>query len=197
MWILERPEFEVWINSDRNDATTRMLWLTGVPGAGKTILSSFLISRFSDVSDKKPSTPTLYFFFKMTDSDKNSVIAVTRSLVYQLYLLSPASLCADILSLRDGGGKDKALSDQRLWDLFVKRARDFKNLTIVLDALDVCDGVRVLLRRMIAFLDCCCANNSRQPERREYCSGTGSVPSYRHCPRGYRSRHPLLCQGRD
>ena len=134
-----------------------MLWLTGVPGAGKTILSSFLISRFSEVSDKKPSTPTLYFFFKMTDSDKNSVIAATRSLVYQLYLLSPANLCADILSLRDGGGKDKALSDQRLWELFVKRARDLKNLTIVLDALDECDGVEVLLRRMIAFLDCYCA----------------------------------------
>ena len=132
-----------------------MLWLTGVPGAGKTVLSSFVINRCSEVPEKKPSTPTLYFFFKMTDNDKNSVIAVTRSLVYQLYLLSPASLCADILSLRDGGGKDKALSDQGLWELFVKHARDMANLTIILDALDECDGVGVLLRRMVAFLNCC------------------------------------------
>ena len=154
-WILERPEFELWTHLGPKDATKRMLWLTGVPGAGKTVLSSFVISRCSEVSDKKPSTPTLYFFFKRTDNDKNSIIAVTRSLVYQLYLLSPTSLCADILSLRDGGGKDKALSDQGLWELFVKHARDMDNLTIILDALDECDGVRELLRRMIAFLDCC------------------------------------------
>ena len=155
MWILERPEFELWMHSDPNDATTRILWLTGVPGAGKTVLSSFVISRCSEASDKQPSTPTLYFFFKMTDSDKNSVIAVTRSLVYQLYLLSPANLYADILSLRDGGGKDKALSDQGLWELFVKHARTMNNLTIVLDALDECDGVGVLLRRLIDILNCC------------------------------------------
>ena len=156
-WILKKSEFELWMHSGPNDATTRILWLTGVPGAGKTVLSSFVISRFSEVSDKKPSTPTLYFFFKMTDNDKKSVIAVTRSLVYQLYLLSPASLCADILSLRDGGGQDKALSDRGLWELFVKHARDMNNLTIILDALDECDEVGVLLQRMIAFSNCSCA----------------------------------------
>lgn len=145
----------MWMHSDPNDATTRMLWLTGIPGAGKTVLSSFVISKCSGTSDQKPSTPTLYFFFKMTDNDKNSVIAVTRSLVYQLYLLSPASICADILSLRDSGGKDKALSDQGLWELFVKHARDVNDLTIILDALDECNGVRVLLRRIVAFLNCC------------------------------------------
>ena len=155
MWILEKPDFKLWMNSDPNDATTRMLWLTGVPGAGKTVLSSFVINRCSAISSNLPLTPTLYFFFKMTDNDKNSVIAVTRSLVYQLYLLAPARLCADILWLRDRGGKDKALGDQGLWELFVKHARDMDNLTIILDALDECDGVGVLLRRIIAFLDYC------------------------------------------
>ena len=143
------------MHSGPNDADKRMLWLTGVPGAGKTVLSSFVITKCSEVSDLKPSTPTLYFFFKMTDNDKNSVIAVTRSLVYQLYLLSPTSLYADIISLRDSGGKDKALGDQGLWELFVKHAKNIDNLTVILDALDECDGVGILLRRMIAFLDCC------------------------------------------
>ncbi len=154
-WILDRPEFEAWMDSGLNDATTRMLWLNGVPGAGKTVLSSFVINRCSEVSGKKPSTPVLYFFFKLTDSDKNSVLAVTRSLIYQLYLFFPASLSADIVSLRDGSGKNKALSDQRLWDLFVKHAKDVANLIIVLDALDECDGVDILLGRMISLLQCC------------------------------------------
>ena len=154
-WILDRPEFSAWIKSGQNDAVARMLWLTGVPGAGKTVLSSFVINRCFEISGNKPSPPVLYFFFKMTDSDKNSVLAVTRSLVYQLYSLMPASLRADIGSLRDESGKEKALSDQRLWDLFVKHATKLENLTIILDALDECDDVDLLLRRVIPFLERC------------------------------------------
>ena len=151
-WILDRPEFKAWTKSDLNTAATRMLWLTGIPGAGKTVLSSFVIDRCSEISCQKPLASKLYFFFKMTDSDKNSVLAVTRSLVYQLYLLFPARLASDIISLRDGSGKDNALSDQRLWDLFVKHAKDLPDLVIYLDALDECDGVDVLLRRLKILL---------------------------------------------
>lgn len=132
-----------------------MLWLTGVPGAGKTVLSSFVINRCSEVSSEEPSPPVLYFFFKMTDSDKNSILAVTSSLVYQLYSLFPASLCTDIVSLRDESGKEKALSDQRLWDLFLKHAKKMPNLTIVLDALDECHEVDIFLGRVLSLLQCC------------------------------------------
>ena len=155
LWILDRPEFKVWMNSGLNDTVTRVLWLTGIPGAGKTVLSSFVINRYSEVSGTEPSKPVLYFFFKSTDSDKSSVLAVTRSLLYQLYTLFPTLLSTDIASLSDESGKDKALSDQRLWDLFVKHAKDLANLTIILDALDECEGVDVLLQRMILLLQCC------------------------------------------
>ena len=133
-----------------------MLWLTGIPGAGKTVLSSFVVDRCSEISCQMPLVSELYFFFKMTDSDKNSVLAVTRSLVYQLYSLFPARLASDIISLRDGSGKDHALSDQRLWDLFVKHAKGIPGLVIVLDALDECDGVNVLLRRLKLLLQVSC-----------------------------------------
>ena len=155
-WILDRPEFKAWTNSDLETAATRMLWLTGIPGAGKTVLSSFVIDKCSEISYQKPLASELYFFFKLTDGDKNSVLAVTRSLVYQLYSLFPARLASDIISLRDGSGKDHALSDQRLWDLFVKHAKGISGLVIVLDALDECDGVDVLLRRLKLLLQVSC-----------------------------------------
>lgn len=154
-WILDRPEFRAWLSSDPNDAVARLLWLTGVPGAGKTVLSSFVISRCSEVSGEKTPPPILHFFFKLTDNDKNSVVAVTRSLLYQLYLLFPANLSTDIISLRDNSGKERALSEQGLWDLFVKHTKDLANLIIVLDALDECNGVDVLLRRVTSLLRCC------------------------------------------
>ncbi len=154
-WIVDRPEFEMWMNSSHNDPVARMLWMTGVPGAGKTVLSSFVINTCFKVLGKEPSRPILYFFFKNTDSDKNSVLSATRSLLFQLYSSSPANLSADIMSLRDDSGKEKALSEQGLWNLFVKHARNLANLTIILDALDECVDVDLLLRCLIRLLDCC------------------------------------------
>ncbi len=145
----------MWMNSAPNDVIARMLWLTGVPGAGKTILSSFVINCCSEVSDKKRSPPMIYFFFKNTDVDKNSMLAATRSLVFQLYTLSPATLSPELISLRDDSGKEKALSEQSLWDLFVKHAKGLGNFTIVLDALDECNDVDSLLQHMILLLQCC------------------------------------------
>lgn len=154
-WILDIPEFDVWMNSSPNDIVTRMLWLTGVPGAGKTVLSSFVIDRCSKVSSTEPSSRILFFFFKNSDSDKNSVLALTRSLLFQLYSLFPTKLSTDLISSRDDSGKEKALSDQGLWDIFVKHAKHLANLTIILDALDECNDVDLLLRRMVPFLQCC------------------------------------------
>ena len=156
-WILNRPEFDTWRNTGPDDAVTRFLWLTGVPGAGKTVLSSFVINKFSAASSERRSPSILHFFFKLTDNDKNSVLAVTRSLLYQLYCLFPATLTTEIVALRDNSGKERALSEQGLWDLFVKHTKELTNIIIVLDALDECNGVDVLLRRLSSLLRCCCA----------------------------------------
>ena len=153
-WILNRPELKTWRNTVPDDAATRFLWLTGVPGAGKTVLSSFVIN---EISNESKSSRVLHFFFKQTDNDKNSVLAVTRSLLYQLYSLFPANLSTEIIALRDNSGKERALSEQGLWDLFVKHTKELTNVIIVLDALDECNGVDVLLRRLSSLLQCCCA----------------------------------------
>ena len=155
MWILDRPEFNTWRDQGPENVFTRLLWLTGVPGAGKTVLSSFVINNLSAASSEMTSPPILHFFFKLTDNDKNSVLAVTRSLLYQLYSLFPATLSTEIIALRDNSGKERALSEQGLWDLFVKHTKELTNLIIILDALDECNGVDVLLRRLSSLLPCC------------------------------------------
>ena len=154
-WILDRPEFNTWQDKCPDNAVTRLLWLTGVPGAGKTVLSSFVINKFNAASSESNSPPILHFFFKLTDNDKNSVLAVTRSLLYQLYSLFPTTLSTEIVALRDNSGKERALSEQGLWDLFVKHTKELTNLIIVLDALDECNGVDVLVRRLSSLLQCC------------------------------------------
>ena len=145
----------MWRDKGRDNAITRLLWLTGVPGAGKTVLSSFVINTFTAASSERNSPPVLHFFFKLTDNDKNSVLAVTRSLLYQLYSLFPATLSTAIVDLRDNSGKERALSEQGLWDLFVRHTKGLTDLIIVLDALDECNGVDVFLRRLSSLLQCC------------------------------------------
>lgn len=66
----------------------------------------------------------------------------------------PAKLSTDICFLRDNSGKEQALSDQRLWDLFVKHAKHLTGLVIILDALDECDDVDMLFRRIVPLLRC-------------------------------------------
>lgn len=119
------------------------------------MLSSFVIKQFTAASSERHSPPILHFFFKLTDNDKNSVLAVTRSLLYQLYSLFPATLSTEIVALRDNSGKERALSEQGLWDLFVKHTKGLTDFIIVLDALDECNGVDVLLRRLSSLLQCC------------------------------------------
>ena len=155
MWILDRPKFKAWLDSDSQDHGLRLLWISGIPGAGKTVLSFFVIDQCLATFGNEPSPSVLYFFFKETDADKNSILSVTPSLVYQLYTLFPSTLSEDIAFLRDNSGKDRALNDQRLWELFVKHVQDKPNLTIVLDALDECNDADILLRRIFTLLNYC------------------------------------------
>ena len=94
------------------------------------------------------TTLILYFFFKNTDDEKNSVLSLTRSLLHQLYIsLRTDELSRDLASLKDDSGKDSMVSDESAWDLFRKHARNAPGLILVLDALDECKHVDELLVR--------------------------------------------------
>lgn len=83
IWIHHKPEFKSWFDSDSQDPSIRMLWMSGIPGARKTVLSSYVIDRCRETSANEP---------KNTNADKNSVLSVTRSLVYQFYRLFPTTI---------------------------------------------------------------------------------------------------------
>lgn len=76
-WILKDPQMQPWIEDDSSDA---VLWMTGIPGAGKSYLCSLLVQylliqqRFS----------TLYYFCSHQSSSGNTCAMVLRTLAYQL-----------------------------------------------------------------------------------------------------------------
>lgn len=146
-WIRTQPEFRRWSEST---ASTResLLWIHAIPGAGKTVLSSFLIDHAVPFGFR-PSSTVFYFLFKNTDIDKNSITAAARSLLYQLYKTrgsTDAPLVDDIKKHLDDSGQSHAKSFKTIWTLFCEYAAKVTGLMIIIDALDECIEPRFLIR---------------------------------------------------
>ena len=119
-----------------------LLWIYAQPGAGKTVLSAFLIDHLRK-SQRPDGVPVLYFFCKNTDADKNISAAVIRSLLYQMYQIFrtqrvSSSLEDDLnIAVNESGGK-RAVGFSTLWKIFSKHILDSNPITILIDALDEC-----------------------------------------------------------
>jgi hypothetical protein len=77
-WFLQSKAFEKW-----KTCPNSFLWLHGIPGCGKTILSSTIIEHLGRTI---PHTqPLLYFYFDFSDSRKQSLESMICSLTSNLY----------------------------------------------------------------------------------------------------------------
>ena len=77
-WIFEHSDFQQW----RNDQQSRLLWIKGDPGKGKTMLLCGIINKLKKSIAKTDLLS--YFFCQATDSRINNATAMLRGLVYLL-----------------------------------------------------------------------------------------------------------------
>ncbi|KAL9041699.1 MAG: hypothetical protein Q9214_004018 [Letrouitia sp. 1 TL-2023] len=146
-WIKNKQLFRDWEKIDKG-----ALVIYGIPGAGKTILSSYLIQRL--VHDIEPGSPKLglYFYFDNKDEHKRSPVAAIRSLVYQLYShlreQGRAKLMIQELDLRmQNSANERSNNYDRLWAVFkTVIISDKLDVTVVLDAMDECNGPKAFIR---------------------------------------------------
>lgn len=141
-WILDRKELTQLCDTCHGSEKS-LLWIYANPGAGKTVLSSFLIDHFESEELDPLRGKVLYFFCKNTDADKNTPTAVVRSLLYQLYksvkdLKAGQPLDSDLKAALDESGQKSAINFTVLWQLFSTHVINLTPATIVLDALDEC-----------------------------------------------------------
>jgi hypothetical protein len=126
-WLLENPVFQSW-----KTGSSQNLWLHGLAGCGKTILSTTVL----DFLAKKEDGLILCFFFDFGDTTKQTLDGMLRSLAFQLYQGGVgAAIHLDALFHAHQNGGDQ-LATKALLDLVHKMLAVQSKVYIILDALD-------------------------------------------------------------
>ena len=135
-WVLDNAIFKQWLYDQRS----RLLWVKGDPGKGKTMLLCGIID---ELHSSLPKTALLaYFFCQATDSRINSAMAVLRGLLYMMVSQQP-SLVSHVRKKHDRIGK-ALFEDANAWialtEIFVDVLRDpqLRATYLIIDALDEC-----------------------------------------------------------
>lgn len=127
-WLFDAPLYRSWIDGSGSS----FLWLHGKPGCGKTILSSTVIRNL----DECRRQPLLYFFFSFRDQTRQTVDAMVRSLLMQLYcqgLIGPLDRLFQSSKLK-GLPPFKDDLDGTLHETLGSMSQ----VSVVIDALDEC-----------------------------------------------------------
>ncbi|KAL0935475.1 Vegetative incompatibility protein HET-E-1-like protein 15 [Colletotrichum truncatum] len=147
-WIIDHDDFRRW----RDDKESRLLWIKGDPGKGKTMLLCGIINELGKLPTK--SHLLAYFFCQATDVRLNNAAAVLRGLIY-LLLCQRKSLLARVREKYDHAGKS-LFEDVNSWDalsrmLFViLQDPSLRNTYLIIDALDECEtGLDQLLHLIL------------------------------------------------
>ncbi|KAI5839423.1 ankyrin repeat-containing domain protein [Morchella snyderi] len=152
-WLLADDRFTSW----KGGSGPRLLWGCGIPGAGKTFLSSLVIDVFKASSSACSSTGLAYIYFDYRDQNQQVPIVVLCCLIKQL-VASPHALDFPI------PGAVRSLYDKscasgttpELKDLETTLAASLKLFTeafFVFDALDECrEDIRSDLLSLIHWI---------------------------------------------
>ncbi|KAF2236379.1 purine and uridine phosphorylase [Viridothelium virens] len=129
-WLLKHPAFNKWTTKPGS-----FLWLHGIPGCGKTVLSTTVLE---ELRQRLACRPLLYFFCDFNDAMKRTLEQIVRSLISQLYYqqkTSQASLERCFSSRNEGRSQP---SCEALCNTFVDMIKGASEVWILIDALDEC-----------------------------------------------------------
>ncbi|KAG8794799.1 hypothetical protein FRC16_010360, partial [Serendipita sp. 398] len=130
-WLLASKHFQEWLRGGH-----KLMWLNGIPGAGKTVLSSTVIEHVTAQCKSSRRDRVAYYYFDFRDEAKQTADGCIRSLTQQLFLQSE-KVPALLEELYEEGRSiipNIARITRILGDMLDEEPMDF----IVIDALDEC-----------------------------------------------------------
>ena len=138
LWFIESSAYTDW-----KTIPGSFLWLYGIPGCGKTILSSTILQNVFEECQAKTTSAVLYFYFDFNDAEKERHEKMIRSLISQLSGCCISSALQDLYSSCLNGGR------QPTFEVLLKTLRQMMttlgDIYVVIDALDECTEREQLL----------------------------------------------------
>jgi len=154
-WIAHDVSYRAWLHGD-SDGFTRLLWISGGPGKGKTMMSVFLTEELEENTSCTDGAGLLFFFCSAQDEKRNTGVAVLRSLVHQIVTMRPQLVRHALPYFEKEEQTQQTLSSlETLWIIFTKLLADAElgRMFCVLDGLDECEEstLRVLVPRLMGL----------------------------------------------
>ena len=139
-WFLTSNAYKNWLSDSGS-----LLWLYGIPGCGKTILSSTIIQSTVRYCESRIDSAVLYFYFAFNDVEKQQHEKMIRSLICQLLMPGkPAPPVLDALYTSCMSG-ERQPNLEKLLPTLHQMMTAFEEIYIILDALDECGDRAELL----------------------------------------------------
>ncbi|KAF2877210.1 hypothetical protein BDV95DRAFT_663982 [Massariosphaeria phaeospora] len=136
-WIFKRKAYLEWVG------THSLIWISGDPGKGKTMLALSIIKHRQTITEASPSTKKTIYFFCNSDTTKNSGVTILLGLIYQL--LTDEDFERMFSYIQDAYSRygSRLFSEDRfhaLWPISEAMIRDphLDSITCIIDGVDEC-----------------------------------------------------------
>ena len=141
LWFIEGSAYIDWKTTPRS-----FLWLYGIPGCGKTILSSTILQNVLKECQAKTTSAVLSFYFDFNDAEKERYEKMMRSLISQLSRCCVSPALQDLHSSCLNGGRQPTL--EVLLETLHQMMKSLGDIYVVIDALDECTERNQLLKAL-------------------------------------------------
>ena len=162
-WLLGSADYCAW-----RAGSGALLWLNGISGCGKTVLSATVIEDVSRFCSINPDTCYAYYYFDFNDTAKRKAYSMVSSLLGMLgYSTESQPQCIRDLHDKHLSGQQEPSFDD-IVSALVSVLQGRRKIYILLDALDECSEQDRLLKCICTIESTCKNVNIFVSSRREY-----------------------------
>ena len=132
-WILQREEFQGWLNSEDSSDVTRILWFHGKPGTGKTILSA----RMTEHLLEDRSRLFAFFFCYYGNDLKRDCNSIIKAWIAQI-VKKDSDACSIAIAVHRE--KESGFANRfEIWQIFRRINALARTQYYLVDGFDECD----------------------------------------------------------
>lgn len=129
-WIFRREEFMRWRGGGPVEGHLPVLWITGIPGSGKTRLATRVVE-----SLKGEGSTVAYFYCDTKDEGRRSAMSILRTWTWQVLEQRPGGL-GEVAKIR---AREPVPGEAGMEKALMCAVAGVEGLVFVLDGLDECE----------------------------------------------------------